>query len=338
MVVLSRETTAGQAHPQPSESALQPSFRHQDVDSTIEAVPTYSHILADKETRAPDSAYGEKAVDQITPSGLDVRDLGWHRQTHQVRPLASGINNDEVWTLVRRFNKQIFRVRRIAQKPSMGLDMNDVAGENVSSERLRAHIERLYMTVIVTLFSFYKHIVRIRSWRETPRTLAFSTAYTIAWSADSLALAMTVFLIVLITYPPARDICFPPVPAALINPDTGGVQEPLAGTLASDSITGAPERRPGEAIEQEAHSFMVSIGNVSSGINLHILALVEKPHPDYVLLVDDECQFGKAPPERRIQKHGARPSRHGLGDRASAKQSQGSRGTRRSRRNKAARI
>lgn len=66
-----------------------------------------------------------------------------------------------------------------------------------------------------------------------------------------------------------RQKCLLPASAALshrpslIDPKTGGVQEPLAGELASNSITGAPERHAGEAVEQEAHNFMMSIGKVS---------------------------------------------------------------------------
>lgn len=68
----------------------------------------------------------------------------------------------------------------------------------------------------------------------------------------------------LIVCPPARDIFFPPAPASLISSRTGAVKKPIAGVLASESVTGAPEENSGEAIEQEAHSFIYSINTVSS--------------------------------------------------------------------------
>ena len=71
-------------------------------------------------------------------------------------------------------------------------------------------------------------------------------------------------VIVLIVYPPARTIMFPPAPLALVNSSTGGVQTPQAGVLGShDSATGAPEKHKGEAVEQEAHNFVSGIGSIA---------------------------------------------------------------------------
>jgi hypothetical protein len=119
------------------------------------------------------------------------------------------------------------------------------------------------MTVIVGLFSFWKHVVRIRSWREWKRTSAFLSFYTLAWLFDLLIPTFLSFLIILIVYPPSRCICFPYAPPSLIDAKTGGVQTPAAGVLGSDdSVTGAPEENKGEAVEQEAHSFVNSISSV----------------------------------------------------------------------------
>jgi len=57
---------------------------------------------------------------------------------------------------------------------------------------------------------------------------------------------------------------FPPAPLALVDSKTGGVQTPQAGVLGShDSATGAPEKHKGEAVEQEAHSFVSGIGAIA---------------------------------------------------------------------------
>lgn len=70
--------------------------------------------------------------------------------------------------------------------------------------------------------------------------------------------------IVLVVYPPARPILFPPAPLALVNSKTGGIQSPQAGVLGShDSATGAPEKHKGEAVEQEAHNFVSGIGSIA---------------------------------------------------------------------------
>jgi len=119
------------------------------------------------------------------------------------------------------------------------------------------------MTVAVGFFSAWKHVVRIRSWREWKRTLGFLVVYSAAWLFELLIPTFLAFLIVLIVYPPSRSFCFPHAPPSLIDSKTGGVQTPAAGVLGSDdSVTGAPEKNKGEAVEQEAHSFVNSISSV----------------------------------------------------------------------------
>jgi hypothetical protein len=74
---------------------------------------------------------------------------------------------------------------------------------------------------------------------------------------------LSVTLITLIVYPPAREIMFPPAPLALVS-STGGVQKPKSGTLGStDSATGAPENHKGEAVEQEASNFVNGFASIA---------------------------------------------------------------------------
>lgn len=53
------------------------------------------------------------------------------------------------------------------------LDMNVSQDADDSPDKLRQTIERLYITVIVGLMAFGKHMVRLRSWREKRRTALF---------------------------------------------------------------------------------------------------------------------------------------------------------------------
>lgn len=65
-------------------------------------------------------------------------------------------------------------------------------------------------------------------------------------------------------YPPSRKFLFPPAPLALVNAKTGGLQKPKAGMLGSDnSLTGAPEKHEGEAVEQEASNFVSSFAHIT---------------------------------------------------------------------------
>ena len=54
-----------------------------------------------------------------------------------------------------------------------GLDLNIADEDEFSPDKLRANLERLYMTAIVGLMGFAKHIARLRSWREPRRTAGF---------------------------------------------------------------------------------------------------------------------------------------------------------------------
>ncbi|KAF6812947.1 hypothetical protein CPLU01_14777 [Colletotrichum plurivorum] len=241
------------------------------VEAHEEERPTDSHHLADMAVKEKPAE--EKGHAEVEHGEIEVKNLGWNTQADKVsQPMVGGLTNEELWILVRRFDKQIFHVKSITEPPLASLDLNIADEEEFSPDKLRAHVERLYMTVIVGAFALWKHIVRIRSWREWKRTLTFLSVYTVAWLLDFVIPVLVAFLIVLVLVPDARTYCFPPAPASLIDSKTGGVKKPASGVLASDdSITGAPEKHAGEAVEQEAHSFVNSISSliVSTAVGKH---------------------------------------------------------------------
>ncbi|TIC90048.1 hypothetical protein CH35J_012424 [Colletotrichum higginsianum] len=232
------------------------------VEAHDEERPTDSHHLADM--AAKEKPLEEKGHAELDHADVEVKNLGWNNPPSKVsQPMIGGLTNEDLWILVRRFDKQIFHVKSISEPPLANLDMNIADEEEFSPDKLRAHVERLYMTVIVGLFAFWKHIVRLRSWREWRRTSVFLAVYSAAWLLDFVVPVLVAFLVVLVLVPDARTFCFPPAPPSLIDGRTGGVKKPSSGVLASDdSITGAPEKHAGEAVEQEAHSFVNSISSL----------------------------------------------------------------------------
>ena len=65
---------------------------------------------------------------------------------------------------------------RESSKPVPGtLDLNIADEEEFSPDKLRANIERFYMTVIIGLLASLKHVARLRGWKEARRTAAFCT-------------------------------------------------------------------------------------------------------------------------------------------------------------------
>ncbi|KAF2687201.1 hypothetical protein K458DRAFT_429155 [Lentithecium fluviatile CBS 122367] len=234
----------------------------QEADTTtmMTDAPTESHALAVEAAKGPE----ERGAVQVGHAE-EVVNLGWNEPKEAIaNPLVGGLNNEDLWILVRRFNKQMYHVKEIPDPPPGGLDLNIADEEEFSPDKLRSNIERLYMTIGIGLMSVGKHVVRLRSWRETRRTAWFCSAYFAAWLLDLLMPLVSATLITLIICPPARAIMFPPAPIALVSARTGGVQKPKAGTLGSlDSITGAPENHKGEAVEQEASNFVNGIASVA---------------------------------------------------------------------------
>jgi hypothetical protein len=71
-------------------------------------------------------------------------------------------------------------------------------------------------------------------------------------------------VIVLVGFPPSRAYLFPPTPLALVDSFTGEIKKPAAGVLGSHgTLTGAPEKHCGEALEQEAHNFVSTFGAIA---------------------------------------------------------------------------
>ncbi|KAI0652776.1 hypothetical protein C8Q79DRAFT_899595 [Trametes meyenii] len=195
-----------------------------------------------------------------------VKDLSWRRDSTHVPSLIKGISNDDLFMMIRRFNKQVQHVRVIPPPPPNFLDLEISEDEEFSPDKLRANIERLYMTVIVGIAAFGKQIARLRSWNEPRRTAKFCGAYFIAWYFSVLPALFLGTLLVLIFHPEYRNGLFPPAPLPAVSATSGNLQVPRAGVMGSgDSLSGAPEAHQGEAVEQEASHFVAALGAIGAG-------------------------------------------------------------------------
>ena len=167
---LHNQEVGGQANLEPATSMTTSNSSNINTptsSSTGSNAPSESHALAN----APSEVKG--AVEKDHEEG-EVRDMGWRQHPKNVpSPLVGGLPNEELWTLVRRFNKQMYHVKATNAPLLGGLDLNIVDEDEFSPDKLRSNVERLYMTVIIGLIGFGKHIARLRSWRESKRTAAF---------------------------------------------------------------------------------------------------------------------------------------------------------------------
>lgn len=94
------------------------------VDEAPENHPTNSHALAATEPE-------ERGYAQTHSASSSVRDLGWHNDSGSIpRPLIAGLPNDDLWVLLRRFNKVAFSL------PLSNLTTNPLSKSNTSKQPL----------------------------------------------------------------------------------------------------------------------------------------------------------------------------------------------------------
>ncbi|KAL6232063.1 hypothetical protein BDW75DRAFT_243323 [Aspergillus navahoensis] len=226
--------------------------------------PTDSHILSQMKPEDHEAKGLAHRAGEAEPG--EVSDIGWGISETVQERIVPGLSNEDLFMLIRRFNKQIYNVKAVPEAPPQGLDLVRAEDDHFSPDKLRATLERFYTTIIIGVAAFVKHIARLRSWREPRRTMWFCAVYFTAWLLDLLIPTIFTTLLTLVLYTPSRKILFPPAPIALVDTSTGGVQKPKAGVLGShDSMTGAPEKYKGEAAEQEASNLVASVATVAVG-------------------------------------------------------------------------
>ncbi|KAJ6111449.1 hypothetical protein N7523_007510, partial [Penicillium sp. IBT 18751x] len=177
--------------------------------------------------------------------------------------LAEGLSNEDLWMLIRRFNKQIYHVKAVPDAQARDIDLNRADDEQFPPEKLRMTVERFYTSVVVGLTEFFRHVGRLRSWKEPVRTSIFCGVYFTSWLFDLLVPAILSLLVALIMFPPIRTMLFPMAPAKT-NSDTSSVNSSTGDLPEShDSLTGAPENHKGEAAEQEARNLVDSVATMA---------------------------------------------------------------------------
>lgn len=91
---------------------------------------------------------------QTSPLSRDadesIVDLSWHENPENVEHLIDGISNEDVFTLVRRFNKVVWYLKD-DPSPSVkagGLDLAVAPDQEFAPNKMRAQMERLYISVV----------------------------------------------------------------------------------------------------------------------------------------------------------------------------------------------
>ncbi|KAF5985361.1 hypothetical protein FBULB1_2931 [Fusarium bulbicola] len=231
---------------------------------------TTVHTSVQHEPLRHDAA--EEVQDDFIPNPAEVKDVGWGDD--QIRPedyAIDGMKNEDIWLLVRRFNKKqrVFHLKHAPNHPEDEMDFNVAEEEQFSPNKLRAQIERLYMGAIIGFIMFRQHLSRLQSWREPRRTSCFCLAYLGAWYLDFLMPTLLTGLMAILLSPKVRNTFFPPCPPAIVHYQGGHLIKPAAGILGTvDTATGAPESLKGETLEREASNF--ATGLVALSINIFV--------------------------------------------------------------------
>ncbi|KAJ4294033.1 hypothetical protein N0V90_007722 [Kalmusia sp. IMI 367209] len=166
-----------------------------------------------------------------------------------------GMDDEEVWRLVRRWDKETYVLKKTSDKNTRKYDLRVSRSAQFAPNKLRGQMERYYINI----------------------------AYIVAWYFDYLGLFFVATLATLAILPQSRPVLFPPTPLALYDFHTGTLRKPLSGVLGSaDTFTGAPEHLAGEAVENEASNFIA--GKFAIFFDL----LVEKDSHDLLEGENDE--------------------------------------------------
>ncbi|KAN0060926.1 hypothetical protein ACQY0O_006660 [Thecaphora frezii] len=233
---------------------------HLDTVPKAKVTPERIAAISTTHDRAPAPAAGDTA----RPLEPELEDLGWSQDPKRPLPVLHGMKNESLWMLVRRFNKQTYRVKAVDSTDPTGLDCYISRHEEFSPDKLKSTLERLYITVVVGVVTVFKHVARIRSWTEPRRTAGFCIGYAAAWLSNLVMPSLFLLTLVLFLSPRVRLLLFPPAPIAAIDAKTGKARVPKAGHLGSKhSLTGAAETYEGEAVEQEASNLIGALSSVA---------------------------------------------------------------------------
>ncbi|KAF4947767.1 hypothetical protein FGADI_10161 [Fusarium gaditjirri] len=234
-----------------------------DGSTTLHASVQYSPLCNN-------SAEKVQEGHDVTANSAKVEDVGW--DDDQIRPedyAIDGIKNEDIWLLVRRFNKRVFHLKHAPDHPEDEMDFNVAEEEQFSPNKLRAQIERLYMGAILNLIMLKQHLSRLQSWREPRRTSCFCLVYLSAWYFKIHVPTVWTALMAILLSPKIRSTLFPPCPPAIVHYQGGHLIKPAAGVLGKvDTATGAPESLKGEALEREASNFATGLRGDGKTVDL----------------------------------------------------------------------
>lgn len=173
--------------------------------------------------------------------------------------VVEGIEDDNLWVLLRMFNTQVNHVLH----PARGLppDQPDLRQTNLPnvpyrSDTLKANLERFIKAIAPPSSRGIREVQRLSDWHgEFYRTLTYCAGYFISWGLGCTVVAALCFFAILVAFPGTRRFLFPDLPEDVPPPDPLEhiKDEPLA-----KATPAAKDHKLTRAEQAEEHSVEVT--------------------------------------------------------------------------------
>ncbi|KAL4789362.1 hypothetical protein BDV19DRAFT_374295 [Aspergillus venezuelensis] len=200
------------------------------------------------------------------------------------RTATTSLPDEDLWRLIRRFDKQVSHVQAIPKDNAPQLDLRRAQEEQFPAAKLQKTIERFYVSVVVKCGLLLNHVNQLRSWREPRRTGTFCSVYLIAWLCDLLIPTITSALVAMVFVPWARKVLFPPLPKTEDVPKKATKPRP---------IHHVPEPNTEEA-DQEASAFVSGLTTtIAEGADEPVQAETAEPDGTVEVPGDGTDELGK---------------------------------------------
>ncbi|ORY32602.1 hypothetical protein BCR39DRAFT_564238 [Naematelia encephala] len=173
--------------------------------------------------------------------------------------VVSGLEDDRLWTMLRRFDMQITHVLHPATHlPPAEPDLRQTTLPNLPSHSdvLKSNLERCFAAVGPSSLRGMREMERLMSWSEEERlrTGIFCVAYFTSWIFGYAVAGVLSFFVAVVCFPECRRWFFPPVapepftPISATDPKNEHGDESLLGIVDSKAV----HRSKAEQAEEQA--------------------------------------------------------------------------------------
>ena len=182
-------------------------------ESAPTALPTNPSTNPDEQKRAVKKEHPAVIAREVEKTKAAERDLKGEKPKGSV---VSGLEDDRLWAMLRRFDVQITHVLHPATElPAAEPDLRPSSLPNLPShsETLKSNLERVIAAIGPSSIRGAREMQRIMDWspQERWRTGTYCISYFICWVFGYTLVGVFSFFIAIVCFPGCRRWLFPPV-------------------------------------------------------------------------------------------------------------------------------